>query len=41
MADVQVIPQVSQNLRIKMPNHSLNWTHCGMQLKALHFMLGL
>jgi len=24
-----------------MPNHSLNRTHCGMRLKALHFILGL
>ncbi len=23
------------------PNHSLNRTHCGMRLKALHFILGL
>jgi hypothetical protein len=22
-------------------NHSLNRTHCGMRLKALHFILGL
>jgi hypothetical protein len=24
-----------------MPNHSLNRTHCGMWLKARHFILGL
>jgi hypothetical protein len=24
-----------------MPNHSLNRTHCGMRLKARHFILGL
>ena len=24
-----------------MPNNSLNRTHCGMRLKALHFILGL
>ncbi len=23
------------------PNHSLNRTHCGMRLKARHFILGL
>ena len=23
------------------PNYSLNWTHCGMRLKARHFILGL
>jgi hypothetical protein len=23
------------------PNHSLNRTHCGMQLKARHLILGL
>ena len=23
------------------PNHSLNRTHCGMGLKARHFILGL
>jgi hypothetical protein len=27
-----------KNLR---PNHSLNRIHCGMQLKARHFILGL
>jgi hypothetical protein len=24
-----------------MPNPSLNRTHCGVRLKALHFILGL
>jgi hypothetical protein len=26
---------------LRMPNHSLNRTHCGMRLKARHFILGL
>ena len=31
---------LAQNLAVP-PNHSLNRTHCGMRLKARHFILGL
>ena len=34
----RVMPSQGQKLP---PNHSLNRTHCGMRLKALHFILGL
>ena len=31
---------LSRLVTAKMPNHSLNRTHCGMRLKARHFILG-
>ena len=35
------VKSLPANAANALPNHSLNRTHCGMRLKALHFILGL